>query len=83
MNHRVGVVDQFGDKLAILDVVEVILHPVERLEVPDVVHAARGKIVEQDDVVAAIEQALRKMRTNEAGAAGNQKSQNSSKRGQE
>jgi hypothetical protein len=51
--------------------------------VPDVVHAARGKIVEQDDVVAAIEQTLREVRANEAGAAGNQKSQNSSKRGQE
>ena len=62
---------------------EVILHPVEGFEVPDVVHAAGGKIVEQDDVVAAIEQTLRKMRADEASAAGNQKSQNSSKRGQE
>ena len=61
VNHGVGVIDEFGDKLAILDVVEVILHPVEGFEVADVVHAARGKIVEQHDIVAAFEQALREM----------------------
>jgi hypothetical protein len=43
----------------------------------DVVHAAGGEIVEQHDVVAAIEQALCKMRADEAGTASNQKSQKS------
>jgi hypothetical protein len=83
MNHRIGVIDELGDKLAILNVVEVILHPVTRLEVADVVHASGGEIVEQHDIVAAVEQALCKMRADEAGTAGNQKSQKSSERGQE
>jgi hypothetical protein len=78
VNHCIGVIDEFGDKLAILDVVEVILHPVEGFEVADIVHAAGGKIVEQHDVVAALEQALRKMRADEAGTAGDQKSQKAS-----
>ena len=77
VNHSIGVIDELGDELAILDIVEVILHAVEGFEVADVVHAAGGEIVEQHDVVAAIEQALRQMRADEAGTASNQKSQKS------
>jgi hypothetical protein len=46
--------------------------------VADIVHAAGGKIVEQDDTIAAVKQAFRKMRANEAGAASNKESQKSS-----
>ena len=61
VNHGVGIINKLGDELAILDVVEVILHPVEGFEVADVVHAAGREIVEQHDIVTAIEQALREM----------------------
>jgi hypothetical protein len=37
----------------------VIFHPVRGFQVSDVVHAASGKIVEQNDAIAAIEQTLR------------------------
>jgi seryl-tRNA(Sec) selenium transferase len=47
----------------------VIFHPAGRFEVPDILHAAGGKIVEQDDIITAIEQPLRKVGANEASAA--------------
>ena len=78
MDHRVGVVDEFREQVLIFDIVEVILHPVEGFEMADVLHAAGGKIVEQHDLIAAIKQALRKMRADEAGAASNQESQKAS-----
>ena len=59
MDDDVGVVDEFGDELAIFDAVEVIFQLGVRFQVADVVHAAGGKIVEENDAIAAVEQALR------------------------
>jgi len=42
----------------------------------NVVHTAGGQIVEQHDAIAAVEQPLREMRTDEPSAASNQKAQN-------
>src|SRR5208282_317169 len=47
----------------------------------DVVHAAGGEIVEEDDAIAASEKALRQMGTDEAGAAGDQITQSASLKG--
>jgi hypothetical protein len=42
----------------------------------NVIHASGGQIVEQNDAIAAVEQPLREMRTDETSAASNQKAQN-------
>jgi len=61
MDDDVGVIDEFGEQLAILDAIEVILHVAGRLEMANVFDAARREIVEQDDTVAAVEKPLRKV----------------------
>ncbi len=61
MDDHIGIIDEFGEQLAIFDVVEVILHAVGRLEMTNVFNAAGGEIVEQNDAVAAVEKALREV----------------------
>ncbi len=41
MDDHIGIIDELGEQLAILDVVQVILHAPGGLEVPYVFHAAR------------------------------------------
>src|SRR5713226_8360070 len=72
MDDDIGIINEFGEQLAILDVVQVILHAFGRLEMADVFDAAGGEVVEQSDAVAAVEQSLREVRTNKAGAASDQ-----------
>src|SRR5271168_2065580 len=55
-----------------------VLHAVGRLEVADIFHTAGGEIVEEGDMIAAVEQAFRQMGTDETGAAGNQITQRAS-----
>src|SRR5205814_1214977 len=50
-------------------------------EMADIFDAAGRKVVEQNDVVAAIKKRLREMRTNETGAAGDQIAQRASLQG--
>jgi hypothetical protein len=45
MNDDVGIIDKLGEKLAVLDAVEVVLQVFGTLQVPDIFHAAGGKIV--------------------------------------
>src|SRR5690349_7158402 len=75
MNDHIGIVYEFGEQLPILDVVQVILEAGAGLEMANILNAARGKIVEQDHAVAAIQQPLREMRSNKTGTAGDQKAQ--------
>jgi hypothetical protein len=69
MDDDVRVIHEFGEQLAILDVVEVILHAAKRFEVADILHAAGGKIVKENDTITAVEEPLRKVRTDETGTA--------------
>jgi hypothetical protein len=69
MDDDVRVVNEFSEQLAILDAVEVILHAAGRFEVPDIFDATGGKIVEENDAIATVEEPLGKVRTDEAGAA--------------
>jgi hypothetical protein len=55
-----------------------IFHLAGSLEVTDVIHASGGEVVEQHDAVAAGEKPLRQVRTDETGAAGDQKTQSAS-----
>src|SRR5882724_5560045 len=70
MDDNVSAVDEFGDELAVFNGVEMIFHPVGRLEMADVFHAAGGEIVEQHDVIAAIQEPLSEMRADKAGTSG-------------
>ena len=58
MDDDIGVVNEFGEQLAILDVIEVILHAPGGLEMADVFNAAGRKIIEQDDTIAAVKEPL-------------------------
>jgi hypothetical protein len=81
VDNHIGVVDKLGKQLAILDMVEVILQQREILEMADVVHAASGKVVEEDDAIAAIDKAFSQMGTDKTGTAGNQIAQRASLQG--
>jgi len=70
VDDDIGIINEFSEQLAILNAVQVIFQALGRLQMADVFHAAGGKIVEKHDSVAAIEQAFREMRADEAGAAG-------------
>ena len=70
VHDDVGVVHEFGEQLTILDGVEVVGHALGGFEVADIFHAAGGKIVEQNNGVAALKKALGQMRADETGTAG-------------
>ncbi len=70
VDDNVGVVHELGEQLTILHVVEVIGHALGGFEVADIFHAAGGEIVEQDDGVAALEQAFGQMGSDETGTSG-------------
>src|SRR5882762_2413064 len=61
MHDYVGIIDKFGEQLAILNVIQVILHTAGRLEMTDVIDTACRKVVEQNDAVAAIKKPLREV----------------------
>ena len=68
MKDDVGLIDKFRQELAIFQRFEKIMHPVVLLEVPDIFHASRGKIIHQQDLVAAFEQTLCKVRSDKTRA---------------
>ena len=61
MDDHIGIINKFGEQLAILNVIQVILHTAGRLEMTDVIDTARRKVVEQNDAVAAAEKPLREV----------------------
>ena len=65
MEYDVGFIHQFRQQLAIFERFEKIVHPVIFLEVPDIFHAAGGKIIHQQDFIAAFEQPLGEVRSDE------------------
>ena len=68
----VSLIHQFREKLPVLDRLEKIMHPVEFLQMADILHAAGGQIVHQQDFIATFQQALGKMGAHEASPARNQ-----------
>src|SRR5882762_4770568 len=58
MHDYVSIIDELGEQLSILHVVQVILHAIRRLEMTDVIDTARRKVVEQNDAIAAAEEPL-------------------------
>src|SRR5882762_14250 len=61
MDDHIGIIDKFGEQLAILNVIQMILHAAGRLEMTNVIDTARRKVVEQNDAVAAIKKPLREV----------------------
>ena len=58
MDDHIGIVDELSEQLAILNVIQVILHAPGGLEMADVFNAAGRKIIEQDDTIAAVKEPL-------------------------
>src|SRR6202030_2212528 len=61
MDDHIGIIDEFGEQLAILNVIQVILHTAGRLEMANVIDTARRKVVEQNNAVAAAEKLFREV----------------------
>jgi hypothetical protein len=61
VDDDIGIIGKFGEQLAIFDVVEVILHALGGLQMTNVFDTASGKVVEQNDAVAAMEKTLGEM----------------------
>jgi hypothetical protein len=72
VENHIGFIDQFGQELAVVQRLEKIVHPVVFLEVPDIFHASRGKVIHQENLIAALEQALGQMRSDESRATCNE-----------
>jgi hypothetical protein len=77
MNDDVGVVHEFCEKVLVFDAIEVILEIFEAFEMPDILHAPGGKIVEQNDSFTSLEQFFREVRADEASTARDEISQGS------
>ena len=56
VNDDIRIIDKLREELAVLDAVEVVLQVVGTLQVPDILHSAGGKIVQQHDAFALLEQ---------------------------
>ena len=69
MEDDVGVVDELRHDGAVLDRVDRVRESRLGFEVLDVFHPPRGEIVDDRDVVAALEQRVREMRSDETGPA--------------
>jgi hypothetical protein len=69
MHDDVGIIHKLGNELAVLNVIQKILQPLGTLEVAKIFDTAGGQIVEQHNVIAAINEAVGQMRANETGAA--------------
>ena len=78
MNDDIGIVDELGKQLTILNVIEVILHAAGRLEMADILDAAGRKVVEQNNMIVTLEESLGEMRADKTGAASNQIAQKAS-----
>ena len=72
MKNNVGFVHKFRQQLAIFEGLQKIVHPVIFLQMPDIFHAAGGKIVHQQNFIAALEQTLGKVRPDKTCAASDQ-----------
>src|SRR5579885_1678439 len=73
MKDDVAAVDQLGEQRLVVDRVDEVLESRPPLQVRDVVDRSGRQVVEDQHVVSAREQSLRQMRTDEAGAAGDQR----------
>jgi hypothetical protein len=61
MDDHIGIIDKFGEQLAILNIIQVILHVAGRLEMTNVIDTARRKVVEQNNAVAPAEKLFREV----------------------
>ena len=71
MKDDVALVDQLGGDRAIVDAVNRVVKVRVVFQMVNVLDAAGGKIVDDEDLVATLEVCVAEMRADEAGAAGN------------
>ena len=72
VDHDVGAVDELGEQRLVLDAVDRVVEAGLPLEVRDVVDRSGRQVVEDEDLVAALEERLAQVRPDESGSAGNQ-----------
>ena len=70
MKHHIAPVDELGEERLVVDRLDEVLEPGAALEVHDVVDGAGRQVVDDDDLVAVLEQGFGQMRSDEAGSAG-------------
>ena len=73
MEHDVGAIDQLGRQRLVHHRVDDVVEAGTALEVGDVVHRTRRQVVDDDHAVALREERLGQMRSDEPGAAGEQR----------
>ncbi len=72
MEHDVAAVDELGEQPLVVDRVDEVLEPRPAFEMRDVVDRAGRQVVENQDVVALLQQHFGKMGADEPGSAGYQ-----------
>ena len=75
MNNHIGVIDEFGQQMAVFDAVQVVFQQGGGLEMADVLDAAGRKIVEENDAITAVQEPFSEMRADKTGTTSDQKAQ--------
>ena len=66
MNDNVCVIDEFRKEVLIFNAVKVIREIFRTFQVPDVLHATGGEVVQKVDLVTLLEQPFREVRTDKS-----------------
>src|ERR1700733_9267161 len=69
MENYIAFIHHFGQKMLIHDGIENVMETIVFLEVPDIFHATRGKVVEDKNFITARDQRLCQMRTDKTSTA--------------
>jgi hypothetical protein len=72
VHYDVRIVHELRYQSPVFDRIQVVCHPLFRFQVPDVLHASGGKIIQENYMIAPFEQAFSQMRPNEAGTTSDQ-----------
>jgi hypothetical protein len=70
MKHHVAAIDELGEQRLVVHRVDEVLEACPPLEMRDVVDGPGRQVVEDEDLMAVLEQRLGQMRSDEARAAG-------------
>jgi hypothetical protein len=75
MKDHVALIDQFRGYRLVTNALDGVMKAGMILQMPNVFNAARGQIVNDENLIAALQTCVRKMRSNKACPARNQYSQ--------
>jgi hypothetical protein len=69
VKNRVSLIHQLSEQRAVLDAIQEVMHPIVSFQMPDILHATGGKIVQDQDLISPGEQPLGEMRPDESCAS--------------